>query len=124
MTDNAEKTTVSPEALPVFDREVFLTNLGGNEALLNDIIQAFVSDARVRLNGLEQVLAEGAMDTAHSHAHAFKGMAGNVQALRLYDLAAKADAAAQRNDRDALAALLEQLKQAFDEFVKVSRSGQ
>jgi CheY-like chemotaxis protein len=61
---------------------------------LREIFQLTLSDARMRLDLIQQAQAAGDFDTVHREAHAIKGGAGMVGASELHRLAAQAEHAA------------------------------
>jgi CheY-like chemotaxis protein len=72
---------------PGFDRSVILERLGGDEALLADVIGLFLEDCPSRLNAIKAAVMARHADAIRIEAHGLKGAAGNLAATRLFNAA-------------------------------------
>jgi PAS domain S-box-containing protein len=73
------------------DIEQALSRMGGERALLQRAVAAFVTDARLLPQRLEQALQQGVLDQVKRELHSAKGLAATVGATELSGLAAKAE---------------------------------
>jgi len=79
--ESGEQATKASD--PIFDREVLLHTLAGDEELAREIITAFLADARLQLQALREAASSGSADRLRRQAHALKGASGTVGALAL-----------------------------------------
>jgi two-component system sensor histidine kinase/response regulator len=70
-----------------FDRSVILDRLGGDEALLADVIGLFLEDCPARLNAIRAAVVARQANVIRIEAHGLKGAAGNLAATRLFNAA-------------------------------------
>lgn len=107
----------------LFDRHLALQNLDGDEELLTELIALFQDEAPKRLAAVQEAQRQGDLAALREAAHALKGMAAQIGALRLKEQAAALEQAAKegRGDPDGeatlklgqtLSALLSELKEA------------
>ncbi len=69
------------EALPViFDVAATLRNIGGDRALLADLVELFLERYETMLEGIRMALAAKDQDAVEQAAHALKGTANNLSA--------------------------------------------
>ena len=73
--------------LPLLDVKGSLGNLGGDRELYREIVGMFVESAPEIIEGLIAALDSGDAALAERHAHNLKGMAANIGAQRLAELA-------------------------------------
>ncbi len=101
---------------PLFDPEALMDNLGGDKAMLGEVILLCrENDARRLLAELAQGIAEGNADAVARTAHALKGMVGAFNASDAW-------AAAKLLEMTARAGKVEALKDEADEFVRALRA--
>lgn len=133
-TDSAAKTAILPErdarnsglkrmgrpATRVFDRASALRRTGGDETLLDDLIDLFLEDYPRQLRRIEEAIARGDHPGLQRCAHTLKGTIGNFSAAltfeaagHLEDVAKSGDLMAAQEACAALQAELEGLKEAF-----------
>ncbi|HEV8000381.1 MAG TPA: response regulator [Planctomycetaceae bacterium] len=108
---------------PVFDRETALERINGEEQLLDEVIQLFLSDAPSRLAEVRASLEQGDPKRLQIAAHSLKGAAGYVgaertsaQALKLEELGQKGDLSPALDEYRQLEHEIEQLRQAIADF--------
>ena len=80
----------NPAPLPGIDMVDALTRLGGNRALLERVYVDFCRQYADAAGELGRLAASGALSDAAAMAHAVKGVAGNIGAVRLSSTAASA----------------------------------
>ena len=69
-----------PESLPGFDLKAGLKRLGGNQRLYRKLLLDFGSHYGDVAGQIDEALAAGDFDQAHSLVHNIKGLAGNLEA--------------------------------------------
>ena len=77
----------------VFDRTELLNRVGGDEALLDNVLSLFLSSLPEQLDLLQSAISDGNAEIARHHAHTIKGMAANISAHRLRDEAQEMETA-------------------------------
>ena len=85
----------------------------GGKRLVAQMIDLFLQQAPQRLEGLRQGLANGDVETVERSAHSLKSTAGNLGAMALSDLAAKAEAAAGKRDLGAVRGLFAEIEAEY-----------
>ncbi len=81
------------------DGETALARMGGNAALLQRSMVAFVGDAERLQQRLEQALQIGDLEQAQRELHAFKGLSATMGVRSLSELAARAEKLVQLPER-------------------------
>ncbi|MHB8058893.1 MAG: Hpt domain-containing protein [Desulfuromonadaceae bacterium] len=83
-------------------------------------VALFCKGVLPQLEGLVAALESGDADGARRHAHAIKGSAGNIAALRMQSTASVVEQAAKEGDLTELPQRLAVLQQDYSEFVVVT----
>lgn len=87
----------------------------GGDKLLRQMLRLFLDNSRVRLESMQQSLAEaGDLDELHRGAHSLKSSAANVGAMEVSALAGRLEAAAEARDLAASGPLYRDLVTALD----------
>ncbi len=76
-----------PQPALAFDEEKLLHRLGGDRALVAEMIQVFVEDCPMQLTAIKSAVERRDADAIRSSAHALKGAAGNISATQLFEAA-------------------------------------
>ncbi len=97
-----------PRALFEFD---------GDQALLNQVADAFILNVREQLARMSAGILAGDADTVRQEAHSIKGGAGNLMAAPLARRATTLEQTAKTGDFPAAGASLNELKDEFEHFV-------
>ena len=84
-----------------FDRGAALACVGGDEELLQVVLDVFLGDTPKQIDRIEEALAAGDARLATRAAHTIGGASGNVGAHVLRDMAAEAERAARDGDTNA-----------------------
>lgn len=114
--------SVSSAQAPVFDVEQLRSLLEGDEQLLHEIVDGFLSDLPVQLDALTSALDKDALPKAAELAHAIKGAAANVGAMRLSELAAEIEQSAKCGESGQVKAILEELRRQHSQFASQAQA--
>lgn len=114
--------SISKRTEPVFDESVLreITSAAGMAPW--ELIELFLQDAGQSVATIEQSRATADFDSINRATHMLKSSAGSVGAMCIAAIARELDAATKPTqaviDPEACATLSDQLRQAFDEFVR------
>ena len=97
-----------------WDQDGLLKRVLGQKELLNTLIDVFFSENPARLSELESAINDGDKEKARHISHGIKGVAANLSALRLQEVAARMEAAAADGKLDQLNVLLPEIKAASE----------
>jgi HPt (histidine-containing phosphotransfer) domain-containing protein len=124
-------TDVTPETTPpkalasgdipelaAFAQSELLERLGGRTEMIPRFVGLFCKGFLSELNELVTALAAEDSDSVRRHAHAIKGSAGNIAAMRLHNLAGLIEKAAKEGDLSEAQRKLAQLQQEYLAFNK------
>lgn len=121
--DDSNPPTPSAATLEAVDRPSWLIDLDellerclGNVELVQRVLQKFAERAPAELQRLQQALDENDLPTVARAAHLIKGIAGNLAAHRLHDLAAQLEEAAHAQHLEPMRLLAPQLQEAASEL--------
>jgi two-component system sensor histidine kinase/response regulator len=81
--DPVTDSSQPPSEVRAFDRAALLERVGGDELLVDEILQIFVEDCPVRLRDVDDAFSAGNAEGLASAAHAIKGAALNLSAHRV-----------------------------------------
>ena len=98
----------------IYDRAAFLDRIMGDEDVVQEIEAQLLKDLPEIIAALEQHIIAGDMKGAGEQAHKIKGIAANVSAEALREVAAAMEAASRAGDQAALIVKLPELKRQFD----------
>ena len=108
------------EDVAVFAQNELLERLGGRSEMVPRFVTLFCKGALPQLEGLATALESNDADGARRHAHAIKGSAGNIAALRMQRTASTVEHAAKEGHLEELPQQLAILQQEYSEFVVVA----
>lgn len=97
----------------IFDRDVFLKRLMGDEDLMGTIIEGFLEDMTEQTRLLRDAVCNGVIHAAIEQAHKIKGAAGNVSAFALQKAAHSIEVAGKIGDLKNLKSLLTEFELQF-----------
>lgn len=110
---NVSATT---ETVDLWDRATALENLGGNEELYAQLLDAAMEDIPSNISNLEASIQSEDFDTARIAAHSIKGVAGSIGATVLVDSAYQAESAAREHSLNDLQQCFPRVLQQFELF--------
>jgi len=102
----------------VFAQGELLERLGGRPEMIPRFIGLFCKGVLPQLEGLVTALAAEDADGVRRHAHAIKGSAGNIAALRMHETAAMIEKAAKEGDLTETARHIAVLQVEYREFTE------
>jgi len=86
----------------------------GAPGLFEEIVELFLSDTPVRIDGLVQASSSGDMKGVEAAAHSLKSSCGNLGATVLVDLFRRIEKLSRENAAEEIPALVKQTAQEFD----------
>jgi HPt (histidine-containing phosphotransfer) domain-containing protein len=100
----------------VFDKEVLLEWLGGDDSPIPEFVEMFVDNVSVYLEKLVAAIAVGDIEQTRIQAHTIKGAAANISAPKIHAIASGIELMAKSGLIDGAAEPLHDLERAFAEF--------
>ena len=107
--------TIDPD---IFDRDSLKARVGGNEQVLESIVQLFLNETPKQLKELKNALKENDMKKATNIAHSIKGSAGNFGASNLKDIAYKIEKLSRDHHIEKANGVFKQLESAYETLTK------
>lgn len=101
----------------VWDKTVLLERLMNNDSIIPILLNAFIEDAPNSIRALKAAFDEGDMASVGMQAHTIKGMAANLAAEPLTDVALSIEKAAKDGNQQAAESFLPELLVQFDALV-------
>jgi HPt (histidine-containing phosphotransfer) domain-containing protein len=101
--------------IPVFDRAGLVDHLGGEE-LVDVFVNKFLSGMLVQLDKLQAELDCGSVDKVRAVAHAIKGLAANIGAEQVRQMALDMETAAGVGDLAGVATLQGCMLEVYEAF--------
>ncbi len=118
----------SEPSVPIWDKTAALGRLMNNEALLNKLVDIFLSGAEPLFSELAIAVQNNDYETVRQRSHKLKGQTGEIGAQQLYDTMSKLEQSAKKQEPDIktrfnvaktqFEALLDELKQATEDWCK------
>jgi len=126
MTDGggAAASPLKPQpgtATAVWDRAAALDRLGGDESLLNELIEVFFTNYPVLAGRLTEALARGDMASLREPAHTLKGSLGVLGLQETAGLAQAIESASQVDDATAAVGLIDRFMAEIDTLQDLMR---
>jgi len=109
-------------SVAVFAQPELLERLGGREEMIPRFVGLFCKGALPEMEGLASALAMNDTDGVRQHAHAVKGSAANIAALRMNRTAAQIEQAAKEGNLVEVPLLLVLLQQEYQDFTGMASS--
>ncbi len=100
----------------IFRRHEVLERLEGDEDLLRELVDIFLTQSRVQLEELTAALALGDAAAIRHQAHSLKGAAAGLGAEALSHRAAQLEQAGREGDLTAAPALLQAVQEELQRF--------
>ncbi len=113
MVEMIEPPRPDGEQTDIFDRQGALERVAGDEELLDELLELFVEEGQMQLDGIEQHLGAGDAEAAGREAHSLKGSAANLSMEQLRAKAYELEAAGKSGDIDTARGLLAELRTRY-----------
>ena len=97
-----------------FDRTIAMKRVGGDEELLNELIEIFLQETPKLMNQVREAIAEQDSPTLRRAAHSIKGSASNFGAAAVCTPAARLEKMGQDNDLTGTEPALAELQNALE----------
>ncbi|MBD3222369.1 hypothetical protein GF314_14110 [bacterium] len=111
---------IAPEISRVLDIEGTLANLGGDPELLQELVDFFLEIAPQQLDDLEAAVQAGDVDAVDLQAHAMKGGAANVGAVRVAEASRELETLAKGGGLDGAADIFARIRAEFADLQRVA----
>lgn len=102
----------------IFRRSEVLDRLEGDEDLLRELVDIFLSQSWMQIQELQAALAVGDAKTIWNQAHSLKGAAAGLGAEALSRRAAQLEKAGKEGDLTAVSGLLQAVEEELSRFQK------
>lgn len=109
-----------PSRLPGLDLKKGVAQVGGNPQIYLLLLKKFARNQAGQIDVIKQENRKGNTETLHRHLHTLKGVAGNIGAPKLYDLAKALEVdfnKATGGDQGQIASKIESLESAMEEVL-------
>ncbi len=100
----------------IFDRKTFLERLGGDEALMGDLLEIFLDDTPNQINALYEAVENKSAKDIRIQAHTIKGSAANIGAPALKEAALNMENSARNGDIANAVSLFLAVKKAYSKL--------
>jgi len=102
---------------PVFDKEKFLSNIGGNVNIYKILLKKFISDGNVIISDISGAINDMDSEKIRFHSHKLKGMALTVCAENLAALLFKMEKMGKENNISNIEYVFTDIKSEFVRFI-------
>jgi len=106
----------------VFDKETALDRVGGDEEVLQEILEVFVSDAGRQIELLVQASQNGDCAAVRGQAHSLKSASGSIGACMMQQIAQQIETAGAQGELDQAAVLIPRVREEFGRFTLLLNS--
>jgi two-component system sensor histidine kinase/response regulator len=103
----------------IFNRQAFLERLGGDEEILEILLQTFLESAPEQLHEIRQALEAGDALQLQEQAHSLRGAAAGISAEALREAALQVELAGKNGAIEQARPLVETLTREFDSLKEV-----
>lgn len=117
LSDNA---TLSKEQL--WNRDAAISRLGGNEGLLNRIVDMFLAQIEQKHASLKQAVADMELEAVRFNSHSMKGVAGDVGADAIRGKAAAIELKAKQDNISGILEDMDDLDALIKKTIEVMRA--
>ena len=111
-----------PESLPGIDLKTALMRLMDNRRLFDKLLGDFVRNYTGISGQIRAAIANNDISTAQRLTHTFKGVAGNLSATDVYNIAQEIETAIRQGDRDLIIAGIDKLEEGMRVIVETVRN--
>jgi len=116
---DAVTSAVASTATEIFDAQLLVDRLMGDEELAQTILDEFLDDVPCQIASLKENLTQGDADPVCRQAHTLKGGAANVGATALWSIASDMETAGRKEDLAKVSSLVPELEQQLEVLRRV-----
>lgn len=110
---------IAPEISRVLDLQGTLENLGGDPELYQELFEFFLDLVPAQLDDLGAAVQAGDIPSVDLQAHAMKGGAANVGAVRVAEASRALEVLAKAGSLDGAEQLFDRIRAEFDDLLAV-----
>ena len=103
----------------IWDKHEALERVMGDEIFLHSLLEIYLNDSQPLINELQAALEASDCEHAHHSIHALKGMAANLSAHYLHQLAQQIELLIKQDDLDEVLQRLPDFLKAFQELEEI-----
>ena len=122
MRGRDEETDAAPPYSSLWNVSETLERLGGDEALLRDVLEIFLAETPKKIAALQNAIAQADVETIENTAHSIKGEVGYLGVLKLSQIARDLEEAGKKNDLQRVAVLFKILGPEITALLAAMRS--
>ena len=100
-----------------------LARMGGDEKFLSELIELYIADFVIRLQLLNEAIADGNFDQIFYQAHTLKGSSANLSLKGLQELAMRMETAGKEKDPQAAHSVFQEMKREFRNLLNHQDAG-
>ncbi len=114
--ERSETTASCPDRIPGIDVEAGIRRLGGNRQIFLHLLKEFGRDYEGAADDIQDALGRGDVETARRLAHTVKGVAGNLSATDLREVAQKLEEAIRNEEEEGIGPVLDRLRSGLQKI--------
>ena len=114
--ENETADSIEQDEADIFNQDELLNRTGGDEELLEELLNLFLKNFPDQLQALKQALQHNDIEQVAHQAHTIKGSSANMGAYALKNAALSMETAGKDNDPVLAQAALKQLYSEFNKF--------
>ncbi len=119
MKKSFKKDLKSEDVEAVLDFSGTLDRLDGDVELVQELFNMFVREIPARIKDFRQAITDDDMGRMEKLIHSFKGVAGNLGATKVAEIALQIEKEMQKNNRERVVELLPSLEEAVFQVRKI-----
>ncbi len=104
------------DPLEIFNRQIFLKRVNGNEKLVDKVLKVFLNNTPKLISQLKSAHRNQDHESLRIAGHTIKGSSANIEAPLLREIAWQIEQAGSAQNLEQAAALIQQLEEEFDTF--------
>ena len=118
---DAENTESTYSRSQLWNRDAAVSRLGGNESLLNRIVDMFLEQIEQKQQSLKEAAAQRKVEDVQFNSHAMKGVSGDVGADAIRKKASSIEELAKKGDLSDIDSEISALDDIINQTVTVMR---
>ena len=104
----------------IFDHDDLLYRVGGDEEFCKEVVNTFLEEIPVLIKKLKEAILKKDITIVKNFGHTLRGIALNVSALRIVDIAVEIEKIGKKKNLTKLSSLIVKLEQELENFRKIS----